>query len=60
MDQKTIKDIQTKLLEDLIELQFPGQLMVGDIWVTFSDDIVENIIQEQKIIFGLIIKVKIL
>lgn len=46
MNQKTIKDIQTKLLEDLIELQFPGQLMVGDICVTFSDNMVENIMQE--------------
>ena len=44
MEQKVIEDIRCELSKDLLGLQFPGQLMVGNYYVSFSEVIVTELI----------------
>ena len=46
MEQKTIEAIQNKLSKELLGLKFPGKLMVGNYCITFTEEIVGNIIQK--------------
>lgn len=46
MEQKTIEAILNKLSKELLGLKFPGKLMVGNYCITFTEEIVGNIIQK--------------
>ena len=46
MEQKVIEDICCELSKDLLRLQFPGKLKVGNYYVSFSEVIVTELISQ--------------
>ena len=46
MEQKVIEDICCELSKDLLGLQFPGKLKVGNYYVSFSEEIVTELISK--------------
>ena len=46
MEQKVIEDICCELSKDLLGLQFPGKLKVGNYYVSFSEVIVTELISQ--------------
>ena len=46
MEQKVIEDIHSNLSKELLGLQFPGQLLVGNYCISFSEEIVSELISK--------------